>query len=479
VTDTAGRERDPRESGASETFDETDADDHFEYSARGWIQEVANTPDTPLRSHRITLTYSKLARCLDLLIFGNGDSVEHRQFQNANWFHFATWGTYTLGPNIRNDSAPQRLDTLPAMLRRRVAPAIIHSRAADGDVVGRALAWGQRLIFISSASALNCFKEQAERGSLAPGVPFQTRPEAVEFLVDKVNGSGTRWIDAGHLKLIDKAFTGYALARRRALKIKEDSGDPSADTIICRLLLLGTILLTAVEQDVVNTALRTVVEAVPVRVMTTLEGRLASLLAARKGVRREVVALETFNRMADATNWLTEAWARLMTKQLLVIVLPTEILRLGKDVPPRDFTAPLYPLALDDLQVVKDPDGRDHLHLGLVDADEELTREWLTYLDQTVRTLDRTGADGTGSRAHDWRRFDDRLNWAICLFRSRQQDASLFWPPYSEEDERRLHRGDLPRGRSLDPIGHGVVPPLDPGAIGEFLRKAATLGGGL
>jgi hypothetical protein len=244
------------------------------------------------------------------------------------------------------------------------------------------------------------------------------------------------------------------------------------------LLLLGTILLTAVEQDVVNSALQTVVEAVPVRVMTTIEGRLASLLAARKGVRREVVALETFNRMADVTNWLTEAWARLMTDQVLVIVLPTEILRLGRDVPPRDFAAPLYPLALDDLQVPKGRDGRDHLRLGLVSADEELTRESLAYLDEIVRTLDRTGADGAGSGAHDWRRFDDRLNWAICLFRSRQQDASLFWPPYSEEDERRLKSGDLPRGRSLDPIGHGVIPPLDSGAIGEFLSKAAAVGGG-
>lgn len=134
------------------------------FVTKHWIQAVYRTVDTPLRTHRITLSYSKFAPYLDHRLFGEG-SVSSRTADgkpivssNANWFNFATWGTYTLGPNIRNDGAPQRLETLPNSVRRRVAPSIIQSRSADGELVGRALAWGQELIFLSAGKALLRFK---------------------------------------------------------------------------------------------------------------------------------------------------------------------------------------------------------------------------------------------------------------------------------------------------------------------------------
>ena len=71
---------------------------------------------------------------------------------------------------------------------------------------------------------------------------------------------------------------------------------------------------------------------------------------------------------------------------------------------------------------------------------------------------------GIGSAAHDWRRFDDRMNWAICLFRSRQQDRTLYWPPYSVEDTRRIVAGEMPRA-SGHPGQAAVMPPLDPASF--------------
>src|ERR1700674_217374 len=95
------------------------ATDPGTFVTKHWIHDVYKTIDTPLRTHRITMSYSKFASYLDDRLFDKG-SVSSRAaagqaivFANANWFNFATWGTYTLGPNIRNDGAPQRLETLP------------------------------------------------------------------------------------------------------------------------------------------------------------------------------------------------------------------------------------------------------------------------------------------------------------------------------------------------------------------------------
>ncbi len=435
-----------------------------------WIKEVATTPDTPIRTHRITLTYSRLADALDYLLFrdpalGAMEATAAKDAAtNANWFHFATWGTYTLGPNIRDDSAPQRLDSLPSSLRKRVLPTIIHSRSTDGNVVGRALSWGQKLIFMSSAWALKQFNADISRLSTS-GEPFEMSGPTKARMLELLSDGETKWLDMGHLNLIEKAFDCYALIRRRASKLE----DPSQDPIVCKLCLFATIVLTAVEQDLVNSALQAVTDAVPVRFVNQLDGRLASLIAKRRDVPREVVAANLLDQVSRGSVWLTETWARFMTNQMLVIVLPTETLRLGRDIPPRDFARPLYPPVLDNLAY--DTTVGEEVRASVDPPDVEKVQTYLRELDEMVRALSRTAEDGRGSAARDWRRFDDRLNFAICLFRSRQQDGSIFWPPYSREDEYRIVEGILPHGHSFD----GVIPPLDPNAIGKFLALEARL----
>ena len=433
-----------------------------------WVKEVATTPDTPLRSHRITLTYSQLAAALDQLLFGDAtaQAVAARNGQpapkNANWFHFATWGAYTLGPNIRDDSAPQRLESLPSAIRKRVLPTIIHSRAAGGHLVGRALSWGENLIFMSAARALIQFDHQ-KQALMAPGAnEFKTPPHQRRRLLEKLDHNGAHWLAPEHLTLIDRAFDCYALVRRYRPMLRGEPESPG-EVLLARLCLSATVLLTVVEQDLVTSALRTLTESVPVRVVTEIDGRLAALIARRRDVPREVVAIDLLTPLSRGAEWLNNAFARFMTKEMLVMALPAETLRLGHDVPPRDPASPIYPPALDDVSVDKGlssliPDTRDR----------NRAIKYLTDLDNTVKSLSRTGDDGRGSAARDWRRFDDRLNWAICLFRSRQQDASLFWPPYSREDEHRIIDGLLPHSHAFD----GVIPPLDPQAIGQFLGVA-------
>jgi hypothetical protein len=52
------------------------------------------------------------------------------------------------------------------------------------------------------------------------------------------------------------------------------------------------------------------------------------------------------------------------------------------------------------------------------------------------------------------------MNWASTLMRSRQQDETLFWSPYSQSDQRRIVEGELPM-RSGDPSSLDVQAPGD------------------
>ena len=439
------------------------------FATNEWVHAVFRTIDTPLRTHRITLSYSKFAVCLDDKLFGDGSVMTRTAggdaitVGNANWFNFATWGTYTLGPNIRNDGAPQRLDTLPNSIRRRVAPAIIQSRSAQGALVGRALAWGQELIFLSASRALIRFLDMKGKAFNKPfRMPDRQRAEVLKSL----NWSGLRFIDEGHLELVDQAFDCYRLVYRRAKALARANKRPDeiqSDPFVAKLLFFATCLLTAAEQDVVNKALAVVINSVPARVMQGLDGKVSQLAHWRSGVPQQVAAYGLLARLKDAEELFSESWARLMTKYLLVIVLPTEMLRLGRDVPLPNPTEPMFPFPLMDLSAPSMDRYKPKRKKGRVERK-------LVKLERFVSAFDRSQA-GVGSAAHDWRRFDDRMNWAICLFRSRQQDRTLYWPPYSIEDTRRIVAGEMPRA-SGHPGQAAVMPPLDPTSVaGRAVRN--------
>jgi hypothetical protein len=285
---------------------------------------------------------------------------------------------------------------------------------------------------------------------------FRMPPEVRGEILASLNWSGLRFIDEGHLELVDKAFDCYRLVFLRATELEGRGKRPDeiqSDPDIAKLMFLATCLLTAAEQDVVNRALAVVINSVPARWMRGLDAKLSQLAHWRSGVPQQVAAYSLLARLQSAEALLTESWSRLMTKYLLVIVLPTEMLRLGRNVPLRNPTEPMFCFPLMDL---------DALAMSDYDVVEEkgAVAEKLVALRQFVSAFDRSQT-GLGSAAHDWRRFDDRMNWAICLFRSRQQDRTLYWPPFSIEDTQRIVDGQMPRA-SGHPGQAAVMPPLDP-----------------
>ena len=84
-----------------------------------------------------------------------------------------------------------------------------------------------------------------------------------------------------------------------------------------------------------------------------------------------------------------------------------------------------------------------------------------------VKSMDRTIVHSStrGSAARDWRRWDERMNWALALIRSRQQDETLFWSPYSLADQWNIVNGQLPE-RVGDASTLDVQAPTDRNLLG-------------
>jgi hypothetical protein len=112
-------------------------------------------------------------------------------------------------------------------------------------------------------------------------------------------------------------------------------------------------------------------------------------------------------------------FAGIATQLFMSIYLPTGELRLGRDVMPSDREKSFPP--------------------ELIMIESERVRQLLTRYDRSGDTLSR-------SRADDWSDLDDRMNYIVDLFRSYQQEAKLFEPPFTPEQVAELDSGRIPEG---------------------------------
>jgi hypothetical protein len=427
-----------------------------------WIWEVANTPDTDLRAHRIALTYYYLARQLDAFVNGRDsvwDRIDDRKTPtdvNASWFNFATWATVTVNRDLslrRSPAGTSRL--LPVPIRRSVTPLIFTLRASDGQRVSRALSFGQRAVFVSVAFAI-----LARMGTKGFGSPTQTSvPKQVRTRVKQLGKWDTcEYVSrTRHLQVIWDAMEYYQHAQRahteatglakprQSLRVKQLRAAQA------RCMLLANLMIGAVEQDILDAAVNEVIDQVPALAESAFVRRAAMWGDRYLQVPREITGLQLPWQLHHQSFEIRNAWARFVTDQVLVYTLPAETLRLGRDVPPRRISEPFYPPDLSDLTTLPQRFPSD------------TPDEWDNYGAQACRLVlafDRSRDDGRGSAARDWRRYDERMNWAVTMFRSRQQDVTLFWSPYSAEDQDRIRRGNLPL-RGGDPSDFEVTAPVE------------------
>jgi hypothetical protein len=463
----------------------------------GWIVEVAKTPDADLRAHRVALTYHYYARDLDRCINGP-DSVWFRMrkrltptVKDANWFNFGTWATATINRDLTLRQPPAGSDRfVPFGFRRAMTPVLLHLRAAEGQRVSRALGWGQRLVFLSTTFIhLARRSDDPDGGLLMDDDPraVARREKVFRSILKWSEWDSTAYIDKDrHLPAIWSAFGHYAKAAETAKRLRRlrEAGSPGRrgspearvaegrcrrlEAIRSRHMLFGNLLVTAVEQEIVNQAVGDVINNMPTYLSQEACGRIALWGERFFGVQPELTSRYLPRRAAPATYAFQEAWARFMTEQVLVMMLPTETLRLGRDLPPLYPGKPFFPPSLSDLSTLP---GFD------LDPNDDDDRKLLADLRLFVTAFDRSRGNGRGTGARDWRNYSDRMNWATSLLRSRQQDLSLFWAPYSMDDDERIVEGRLPH-RLGDPSQYDVNAPFTYLGIGPHVEANGDGGGG-
>jgi hypothetical protein len=266
------------------------------------------------------------------------------------------------------------------------------------------------------------------------------------------------------------AFEYYRRARRINLALQDPGlSSPAREyyrVLLARLIFFGNLIITSVEQDLVDPGVERVLNNVPTAANDVVSAHLADLAQRMLGVPRQLAGLRIPAKLQPAEHAFREVWVRLLTNELLVLALPTETLRLGHDVPPVDAGKPYYPSELYDLpQLPGDPTT-----LFPSVPDDRNVATYAHAFDQhardnhdlfhTVVAFDRSRGEGLGTGARDWRRIIERMNWATTMLRTRIQEPSLLWPPFRDEDAKRIMKGRLPIHPG-NPTDYDVLGPLE------------------
>jgi len=449
--------------------------------ADAWLRQVAMTPERDLRGHRITLTYHTLAVNVYAWIYDvhgvvkQDDLVGKHPAVNANWFNFATWATATLNADIRNDSPPYRSDRLvPPGFYRRLTPTVLAIKSANRQRYNQLLTWYQRMVFVNTTaaySAMRTFEDAHPNEEFATIEDGEIRLQETDWMDVARNLVKSREGESAleperHLKPVAMAFEYYRRAREVtiALDARGEGEWPIAtqtylEYLRARLILFANLIITSVEQDIVDPGVERVLNNVPDAASEYVSNHLSRVAQHAFGVPRQLAGLRIPLKLKPAEDAFGEMWVRLLTRELLVLGLPAETLRLGHDIPPLAAGEPFFPKELFDLQAL--PDGEEvPLHGDGYVSDRAKHRKDNSDLQRTVWAFDRSDGDGCGTGARDWRRITERLKGATTLIRTRIQDPSLFWPPFRNEDVERIYRGKLPLHPG-NPTDFDVLGPLE------------------
>jgi hypothetical protein len=268
-----------------------------------------------------------------------------------------------------------------------------------------------------------------------------------------------------HIHPVAMAFEYYRRARLITLDLKQrKASDPvrgRLETVRARLIYFGDLIITSVEQDLVDPGVNRVLDEVPSAASDYASMRLAHFAELSQGVPRQLAELRLAVKFEPAKNFFKEMWVRALTRELLVLALPAETLHLGRDVPPPAAAMPYYPPELRDFGTLPmTQSGTRKISASIAGYTEAQQDADNVRLRQTVTAFDRSNGSGRGTGARDWRRVVERINWATTMIRTRIQDPSLFWPPFRNEDVERIYRGKLPLHPG-NPTDFDVLGPLE------------------
>lgn len=361
------------------------------------IYRVTEIEKPVMRNLWITQHYHSLMGALAVVIGGN----------NSNWSTFATWASKTAGQSIRGEEIPKELQRL------LVEQAKVHEhltgmlRMLRGD-------WAEELdpLAIPKAVLANVSKQIAIGNlevfaELAPlFAKFWARLRDPERRTEQeldafVNELKPGPVEEGGQDWLKTAFTSY-FAATRATTPKE----------CAEFILYGNLLIGLHEQT---------------RLQPFIAGALDSpfdmssyeaLIAAEPDWLERFVRPAFVKLLGVLRKALENDWERLATRYLMKLTLPGgQVMELGEDVP---VGVTPFPAVLNPLEYAK--------------------------LVELVKTYDPNLETLRGSAAKNWTLIDNRMAFIADLFRSRQQDMSLFGPPFTKAQLDVLAQGKVPPG---------------------------------
>ena len=327
--------------------------------------------------------------------------------EDATWCAFAVWASKTAGTTIRGEVLPARArqllaeaDTTHQALHRFNQGAIgwavdrlTHNHLArvvddvTGDVSAQ-IADGNVLVFSELAPVFTALIDARTRATTPAELAAELAPVLSPLGSDEDGGTALEAFGAYGQALFGPTDRASLILQANTLAVSHEQRR------------LQPAIAAALDAAISDT-LKKLIEDDVVRHLPTDEAR------------------HTLDGLTDELcNVLDEAWDTALTEAIMRLATATETLDLRRDVPP--LPAGLFPLAL-----------------------RELTG---TAAEATVAQWDRTGGTGTPSGAHDWAVLEERMNFIVNLFRSRQREASLFTPPFSDAQLAVLAEGRLPPG---------------------------------
>jgi hypothetical protein len=326
---------------------------------------------------------------------------------NSNWSTFATWASKTAGQSIRGEEIPkemrmllaeqtkvherliQVLELMPGTWAEKFDPFAVPNAVLAS--VSAQIAVGNLKVFAELAPLFAKFWDRFRDPQRL------TEAELDAFAHELIPGP----VDQGGQDWLKTAFTSYfAAARSQAPKERAE------------YILYGNLLIGLHEQTRLQPFIAGALDA-PFQ-----QSSYEVLLAAEPDWLERLMRPAFNEALSLLRRELQDDWERLATRYLMTLSLPGgQIMNLGQDVPVsgRPFPAVLNPL--------------EHA---------ELVRLVGSY-DPHLETL-------KGSGAKNWTRIENRMAFIADLFRSRQQDPTLFERPFSAEQLAVLAEGRVPPG---------------------------------
>lgn len=377
------------------------------------IEAITNIQDPVLRNLAITQGYHDLT-------LGMNDVIG---LTSVSWVGFATWASKTAGRFIRNEELPQAVrmaldrDYVRDSFGEQLAGVFIDWAASEQNQyeeifaqffvatlsdVSDAIAYGNLKVFAELAPlfsrAIRTFqKDKAFRQKTLDNFCSHLRP-----------GETLRDGDGGQ-DLLKQAFTAYYTARFET--------DPDAKA---ELVMLANCLTGLHEQIRLDGPIDDSLSA-----PFTSQGGVSKLLADElKAILPSfldpVVDVIINFFLATTLDEKFEAWwLKAATEFMMTLAVPGDLLRLGADVPGW-------------------PDGKAFPD-ALATIENPQLRRVLSQYDDNVDSL-------KGSARGHWDVLSDRMNYIIDLFRTNQQNATIWLPAFFDEQTESIYAGHVPAG---------------------------------